>query len=214
MPDPAERPSLNCAHDHEWVDLEKDGSTYGVKWNDYKIRIEAIVVKKYRSEEERLLDSQPVYGGPLWLDPNNPLQYVKPIRWRIYRKGSRAYVELAHSGTASIQMADQIRTPLEAGRVWEGLILIKRVVARHGKQTAFKDGEDLERAIINAFVRASTEKAKSGGQVRYTQELIAERLDYSAKYIYQVLFPRFGLDSSKVARKAKKAAATAVTHLK
>jgi hypothetical protein len=127
-----DRPPLDCGHDHEWVDIEQAGSVYGKKWADYRIKCEAIVVKTYTSLDERRHDRQPVYGGPLWENPKNILQLVRPIRWRVHHKGLRAYAELAYHGAATIQGAQFIESKAEAARVWGGLVLIERVQVQPG----------------------------------------------------------------------------------
>lgn len=125
MAEQKERPPLDCGHDHEWVDIPNEGSFYGKKWTDYRVEIEAIVVRSYASADERLHDRQPMYP-PVLLNPNNPCQILRIIRWRAYYRNARAYAEAYYHGAASVQglrLDHPESTPVERA-VFKGLNLI------------------------------------------------------------------------------------------
>jgi hypothetical protein len=179
--------------------LEENGSAYGAKWAKYVIRIEALPVKTYATAAERRRDASFVYGGALWPNPGNKLQLLRPVTWCVHRAGSRAYVRLSHSGVATIENAHFLKTATEAGQIWAGLALVRRVAERRGKASAFEDAESLIKAVVQAYRRACAD-----GDVRYSQELIAAELGLSARYIFRVLAPKLGLSSAALAHAARK----------
>jgi hypothetical protein len=149
--------NFECGHDHERVVIPVPGSNYGHsrKWQHYRVEIEAIVVKTYASLDERRSDRQWVYGGPLWENPNNPLQLIRPLTWRAYYKNARGYAEANYHGAASVQgfRMDHPESPAVELAVHKGLTLLRRVEREHsGRKHKYADPGRFLDATYDAYI--------------------------------------------------------------
>lgn len=161
-----------CGHDHEKITIIVPGSEYGHsgKWKDYRVEIEAIVVKTYASLDERRSDRQPRYPG-FWDNPNNPLQLIRPLIWRAryirividkdnpklqWEAVSRSYAEADYHGAASVQgfRMDHPESPAVELAVHKGLDLLRRVEREHsGRKHKYNDAGLFLQTTYDAYIR-------------------------------------------------------------
>lgn len=184
-----------CGHDHEEITIVVPGSEYGRKWNNYRVEIETIVVKTYASLDERRLDRRRPVRGPLWENPNNLLQLIKPLRWRIYylppsvneTVRPSGHVEMAYHGAATIQGAQYIQSRAEAGRVWAGLVLLKAVEAQSGG-AGRKPGHETTLAHLDRRIcEILDQDRKAHRPSRITYTLLVRFQSYSESTAFNVL---------------------------
>jgi hypothetical protein len=200
---PTQTPALNRPRSRDRITFKVAGSEYGEEWKDYRVECKAIVVWTFGSDADCLRHSKTAYlGDPLLPNPENPCELIEPIRWRVYHSSLKhVFAERENNGPPKI--VGHTRTAAERERVHRGLALIGCLLAeRRRKQKAFKDAEELEARIVEAFTKVCIEGTRAGREVHYSQDLIAEKLGYTARYIFRDLFPLFELDPAKVKQKA------------
>jgi hypothetical protein len=129
--------------------------------------------------------------APVLLNPYNYCQVLRPIRWRVYYKRSRAYIEATLEGDAIIKGIQHIRSLSERERVNAGLGLLMRVRERSGRRHKYDDPDCFLRDVYDAHIRVCDDPDNDD---RYSLEKIsaAMRIPISRDTWYETV-KRFGL---------------------